>query len=42
MLRVGIHQEFSLNIDFGIHNERQDYKAGTVEEHMWDEGEWRR
>jgi hypothetical protein len=27
---VGIHQETPLNIDFGINNERQDCKIGTL------------
>jgi hypothetical protein len=27
---VGIHQEIPLNIDFGVNDERQDSKIGTV------------
>jgi hypothetical protein len=27
---AGIHQETSLDIDFGINNKRQDCKIGTV------------
>jgi hypothetical protein len=32
MLTEGIHQETPFNIDFGINNERQYYKTGTVGE----------
>jgi hypothetical protein len=32
---VGIHQESPLDIDFGIKNERQDFKTGTVSTCGW-------
>jgi hypothetical protein len=36
----GIHQETPLNTDFGIKNERQDCKIGTVYgEYLWGKGE---
>jgi hypothetical protein len=45
MLTVGVHRETSSNLDFGISNERQDCKIGTVcwgsERYLW-EGERKR
>jgi hypothetical protein len=35
---AGIHQETPFNIDFGVKNERQNYRLGTVWGYLWEEG----
>jgi hypothetical protein len=43
MFTAWIHQESPLNIDFGIKNERQNYKIGIVRGYLQrEEGERKR